>query len=421
MSSTASEPTASEPISRAQLRYALLPNVRNATTIHAKLFARATQRITEYAARFGITEPAIVDRERLEHHFRALASMLLTHFAKRVLGSDGVEGGAARTAKWSVMQAARVRAPFDLYGLLDGDTERTELDPRLEDAPARLRRAILEGGAPEYEYLTPSHIERFLEDATELIKVGMPDGLRQGHNPPAVLATLGSTCTAVRLRQRPDTVRAHPPSAPHPPGVSYIAPPVRCSLTGRVMQPGERVVRFRLVGVGGGGDSGETGDEGAPLVYENAVDYALASERLRPDAGPLPQYLSTARVSDLLVNILNYTVSYHWIIGLYNTHIQQICEYAAGNISSEVLEAQRQKNAAVRRAATTTTTTTTTKNTVVLKVGSRDQVEQCFSAFELGTFTGHALETLVELFVRFKKLQIHYLIACECIRRIQQH
>lgn len=404
------DPPASAPMTHAQLRYALLPSIRNARMIHDKLFARATQRIREYAARFGVTEPGIVDAERLQHHFRALASMLLTHFAQRVLGNDGVEGAPARTGKWTVLQTARVRAPFELYGLLDGDAEREELDPRLEDAPARLRRAILEGGGANYEYLTPSHVDRFLEDATELIKVGMPDGLRQGHNPPAVLATLGSTCTAVHLRQRPDTVRAHPPEAPPPPGVSYIAPPVRCSLTGRVMQPGERVVRFRLVGVGGDGAEG-----GAPLVYENAVDYALASERLRPDAGPLPQYLSTVRVSDLLVNILNYTVSYHWVIGLYNAHIQQICEYAAGNVSSEVLEAQRQKNAAGRRAAAAA------KNTVVLKVGSRDQVEQCFSAFELGTFTGHALETLVELFVRFKKLQIHYLIACDCIRRIQRH
>lgn len=394
---------------RIELHYNLLPNVNTARTYLSRLLEKKMKQIAQYAKHFDIEEPSLVEEARLRDQFRGFASMLLVHFARRVLGEE-----AARIGPWTALQAARVRAPFDLYGLLDGEEERERLDLRLEEGPDRLRAAILEG-TPEFAYLNPSYADRFVNDSTDIIKAGMPDGLAQPENPlPALVTTLGSTCSAVHIRQRPETVQELRAE-----GVPCAATPsaVRCSFTGREMRDDDRVMRFRLVHNTGGGGSAASGGAEATAVFENVVDHALVRDRLRADAPPLPQYLSEVRVSGLLTEILNYSASYHWLIARYEEHIHQSCEYAVGNISSEVLEEQRQRNATKRQTASGGAA----KNTVVLKVGTPGQIEQCFQAFELGTFTGHSIETLVDLFARYAKLQVQYLIACRCTSMIQSH
>lgn len=324
----------------------------------------------------------------LDHSLRAVAEHLIVASAKDTLKDA--------PAKWTAKQIERVRKPLLAFHLIKED----ELKEGKSLRNAILRIKTDEGKNQDAERRSSIYFAADCKDhliycvRTFLIAainkgVGV-DPKRDPRSNLVCLTTASRACYFHESALRRDETDHE-----------------ECSITWRSLEPQDPVKRFR---VEFDLDSErEKSPESPGFVYTGVMDHALLKDRLAGINDALAEILEM-RVSDLGINIVNYSMSTSWLSQKFRSKIiVPGIEYASGVVSSEVLSQQRAKKQSGKQ------------NPPVLKKNKPAKTEQCFKAFERCTWYDDAIDYILEIYYQLKKLQIDYIVACHIIGLIYHH
>lgn len=388
----------------------------------------------------------IVINNRMEQELAALAEHLLVEAAFWTIQET--------PATWTKSQAARVRAPFELFGV-----------SRLADIedPAKLRAAVLVeyGDGEEASEIEEEQTTKAKEAAKKAIDpqaqvIEAPEAvpvwssalvnitIQSVMHAVKIDATDSKTTTTIVRDPRTDPRAAIILLAPASNRVLFSKNPMRldqirfgrgfkldpentcCAVTWRRLEAHDKVRGVYMAFDSQQpeqpqphqpeGDSERlTADQIESMVpktypYVGVMDHGYVHDRL-PHGHPRKTKKRKLRVSALGMRLITFARASEWITENYRSTFQDSLNAVSGMLSHEVLSKQRSARSAKGGAA---------KRPAVLKKNKPDQWEQLFAAWEDCTFSDSAVEQIVELYIEFKRLQIAFFSSCRLLHDIRK-